>query len=113
MKGVSLAIETIIFIILAVTVLSVLLLFFTKTGGDAQTRTELLNQRDLLCGNFVQNNLKCTVGGQPQITSLLEVCGKLDAVNCPDGKNTIDSTAQSKCIQACCSLFCFGSSAKS
>ena len=51
-KGISLAIETIVFIILAVTVMSVLLLFFTKTVGDTQTPIDREKERIILCGKF-------------------------------------------------------------
>ena len=59
MKGVSIAMETIIYIILAIIVLTVLLYFLTSQAGPAQTRVELENQRNTLCGKYVKYDPTC------------------------------------------------------
>jgi hypothetical protein len=102
MKGISLAIETIIFIILAVTVLSVLLLFFTKTGGSSQTRVELEANRNIYCGNYISGDLQCKTDGK-SITVLdtkkfSETCGKLGVKGCP--------AISPECFSACCGIVC-------
>ena len=117
MKGVSLAIETIIFIILAVTVLSVLLLFLTGTGGPAQSRIELENKRNIICGDYVRAVPLCDNDGTgsgvkiKDLDKLKDICIKLGTVN-PEGKSPQekDPCSQSgdieKCYAACCRLFC-------
>ena len=108
MKGISLAIETIIFIILAVTVLSVLLLFFTKTGGESQSLVELQAKRDIYCGTYVQADPQCNRGGTDangkEIFSASDkekfrnVCSKLSVNTC--------GSASQDCFADCCKLFC-------
>ncbi|MBI4170133.1 MAG: hypothetical protein HY514_00420 [Candidatus Aenigmarchaeota archaeon] len=115
MKGVSLAIETIIFIILAVTVLSVLLLFLTGTGGPAQDRVALESNRNIICGDYVRAVPLCDNDGSgskiKDLNKLKDICIKLGAAN-PQGKTPAakDPCGQSgqveECYAACCRLFC-------
>ncbi len=101
MKGISIAMETIVYIILAVLVLTILLYFFTSQAGPAQDRTRLEEQRSNLCGLYSQQDVNCNnmnaVDASTR-TSLLGVCGKLTEPSCAAGQNY---DAQ-KCIQNCC-----------
>ena len=99
MKGVSIALETIIYIILAVMVLTVLLFFFTSQASPAQNRVELEKKRAQLCGKYIQYDNRCDQLSQVPATiatDLLGVCGKLDVRQCGAGGNNKD------CIQYCC-----------
>jgi hypothetical protein len=106
MKGISMAIETIIYIILAVTVLTVLLLFFTKTGGDSQTQVELQAKRNIYCSTYTSADPMCARQGTyangkeifsgTEKTKFSDVCVKLKAAGCPGDK----------CFASCCALFC-------
>ena len=105
-KGISLAIETIIFIILAVTVMSVLLLFFTKTGGEAQTRVDQEKDRIINCGRWTTQKPLCDSADKNQLTNLdvdkfIALCKKLDTPACTQtGKTSLE------CLKACCSTYC-------
>lgn len=101
MKGVSLAIETIIFIILAVTVLSVLLLFFTTVGTPPQNAIELEQKRVTMCGEYIRIWPHCDQLDNrfSNAAILANVCGKLKAANC-------DGTASSNCFAECCKTYC-------
>ncbi len=108
-KGISLAIETIVFIILAVTVLSVLLLFFTGTGGPAQTSVELENKRNIICGDYVRNYPKCDSPGTglKDIDKLPDICKKLGTIDPKEpAKKPCESGNPQECFVLCCRLFC-------
>ena len=67
MKGVSIAIETIIYLILAITVLSVLLFFFLTQAGPAQDQYTLEAKRQASCGAYTSVDFSCNgVNGQPK-----------------------------------------------
>lgn len=105
MKGISLAIETIIFIILAVTVMSVLLVFLGKTGGESQTEVSLLKDKEIYCGQYVMQNKMCkgATGDQNAISKLggtSGICAKLKVPECIIPNNN------ERCLPACCSMFC-------
>ncbi|MDI6721521.1 MAG: hypothetical protein QMD85_03960 [Candidatus Aenigmarchaeota archaeon] len=106
-KGVSLAIETIVFIILAVLVLTILLYFFTSQSGPAQQQVDLQRQRNQYCGEVVYKVPDCDetkitsdteLSGDPDkpYDKLKDVCDKLNL--CPSGGG-------SKCAKDCC-IFC-------
>lgn len=114
MKGISLAIETIIFIILGVTVLTVLLFFFTSFGGQSQHEFELQQQRHQWCGTYSKYNPTCERGVHdkyfPSSTSdtakkeILEMIGQAcKGLNVPGCTGLgIDNKASFECIQSCC-----------
>ena len=60
MKGVSLAIETIIILILAVSVLTVLLFFLRSQVGPAQDTATLLREQTSACSAYVGADPACT-----------------------------------------------------
>jgi len=110
MKGIALAIETIVFIILAVTVLSVLLFFFTSTGGQAQHEFELQQQRQMYCGRYANIDTACEQSGFDKVVqhdvplnakdkilpNILDACSKLRIS--PQHCGSISLA----CVQACC-----------
>jgi hypothetical protein len=113
MKGISLAIETIVFIILAVTVLTVLLFFFTATGGRSQYEFELQQKRHLYCGRYASIDQKCTQDGYQNVLNydkgkeqkdqilynIAQACTGLKLF--PQYCNTA-TKAELPCVQACC-----------
>jgi len=106
MKGISLAIETIIVIILAVTVLSVLLLFFTGTGGPAQNRVMAESQRTLMCGTYTSENPTCnpTATLTTPLPNLAKICKSVDVQSC---QGTLASaTDTGNCYKDCCATYC-------
>ena len=58
-KGVAIAIETVIFIILAVLVLTILLFFFTTQSGPAQQQITLQRERNEICSAVATKDPKC------------------------------------------------------
>src|SRR3989338_6783104 len=70
MKGVSLAIETIIYLILAVLVLMVLITFFLTQAGPAQDQYTLEAKRNSLCGAYVTNDFSCAGSGGNPVSSI-------------------------------------------
>jgi len=104
MKGVSLAIETIIYLILAVTVLTILLYFFLSQASPVETEFELRQKQATLCGRYVNVDPKCEGDGtNPKgdaavISELVKTCEKLgiDPSYCP--------TQNLHCIQVCCNV---------
>lgn len=99
MKGVSLAIETVVFIILAVLVLTILLFFFTSQSGPAQQEISLQRQRAEICGRIATADPKCeTFTGVFGMDKLITTCAGLKL--CTAGQ---DNEA---CVKKCCTIFC-------
>ena len=108
MKGVSLAIETIIILILAVSVLTVLLFFLRSQVGPAQDTATLLREQTSACSAYVGADPACTDATdatQESRTKLATACkglyrqgGSYSA--CSGGSPTPE------CIKACCRSFC-------
>jgi hypothetical protein len=103
MKGISIAIETIVYIILAVLVLTILLYFLTSQAGPAQTSIDNERNRDSLCGKYIGKDITCANPEKVDDTNiksqLFDVCKKIESFSC---KTSLDKT----CIQKCCSIFC-------
>jgi|GEM_PF-2217004 len=109
-KGVAIAIETVIFIILAVVVLTVLLLFFNTQAGTAQDKFKREAERTEFCRQYVQYDPAC--GNRDEVTGpnratilkgINEACGGLNVPNCQRGS---EQEASPECIRNCCSIFC-------
>ena len=109
MKGISIAIETIIYLILAITVLSVLLFFFLSQAGPSQDQFKLEADRNRFCGSYVSKDLTCAgKDGAPLtdvqsgiVTKIRSTCEELNRrfnFNYCKGDNTGDL----KCIRDCC-----------
>jgi len=105
-KGVSLSLETIVVLILAVLVLTVLLFFFSSQFYPAQTKIEQLNKQRDLCWQYVNNDPKCEGKGTGNtkepvttIVGLREVCKELGYKKCETSYSLV-------CVQECCAIFC-------
>ena len=70
MKGVSIAIETIVYLILAITVLSVLLFFFLTQAGPPQDQYTLEAKRNSLCGAYTSNDFSCVGKDNKPVASI-------------------------------------------
>lgn len=112
MKGISLAIETIIYLILAITVLSILLLFFLTQAGPAQDQYTLQAKRDRFCGTYTSLDFGCkgrSEGGTVQPVPVgTEVLNGIRSA-CVEMKrrfgypySNCDTSDYLKCIQQCC-----------
>jgi len=114
-KGLALPIETIIVIILAVTVLTVLVTFFlgvwgdkTKTIGDLEEQLtgdclSLISKSGGNCNYQTMNSAAKTVADRiynkmSSSTTSLEIC------SCPDTGNREDDIK--KCLSSCCATYC-------
>ena len=105
-KGVAIAVETIIYIILAVIVMTVLLIFFTGQAGPAQNRFQLETTRNNICGEYVSHNSACSATGHGEaaglvvgdkMTKLGDTCAQLSVAGC--SRNT---AASATCVKNCC-----------
>ena len=109
MKGMSMAIETIIYLILAITVLSVLLLFFLTQAGPAQDQYTLEANRNRFCGAYAVKDFACVgkdgtnaVDIDPKVLSGIgTACGELTR-RFNAGYTDCSGSASLKCIQECC-----------
>lgn len=112
MKGIALAIETIVFIILAVTVLTVLLFFFTSMGGQSQHEFELQQRRHQFCGKYASIDPKCEQKGFDKVKAYDQGKPDKDQIlkNIADAcvglklypQHCSGTTATLPCVQACC-----------
>ncbi|MBI4896186.1 MAG: hypothetical protein HY832_01425 [Candidatus Aenigmarchaeota archaeon] len=100
MKGISIAIETIVYIILAVTVLSILLFFFTSQAGPSRRDLDYQRIRNQYCGVYANQNPTCDQAKDAKLTD--EITKIKDAC-----KNLKICTTQPdhECILNCC-IFC-------
>jgi hypothetical protein len=109
MKGMALAIETVVYLILAVTVLSVAMYFFLSQAGPAQDQYTLESRRDSGCGVYVMQDFRCAgkegqpVASDPELLKKIgTACGELTrrfgfSYPCTSGQE-----ATLTCIQQCC-----------
>ncbi|MBI4163128.1 MAG: hypothetical protein HY513_05580 [Candidatus Aenigmarchaeota archaeon] len=99
MKGVAIAMETVIYLILAVTVLTVLLYFFTSQANPAQNRLELYRQQQDGCLAFAKQQKSCQEIDFPQKAQLEKTCRQLSEFqSC--------TTGGLNCLRECCRTFC-------
>lgn len=108
MKGVSLAIETIIYLILAIMVLAVLLLFFLTQAGPAQDQYKLEADRNRYCGTYTSLDFGCAgKGGQP-VDSASQDLRKNIGTTCKELSRRFgfaypcSDIADLTCIKQCC-----------
>ena len=110
MKGIALAMETMVYIILAVLVLAILLYFLTTNAAPLQNQAQLEEKRAKYCSMYVQHNSDCNnPGGVTQLGTdagktvvkddLLKTCDKIGISSCSVSASDRD---QAKCIQTCC-----------
>ena len=103
MKGMSLAIETVIVIILACIVLVALLFFFTGTFIPGSERAKAEMDRANYCQQYANFDSKCSdiKDGTKYIRqNLTETCPKLGYPCTDSGINGIE------CFQKCCEMYC-------
>src|SRR3989344_2602439 len=92
MKGVSLSIETIVILILAMIVHASLLIFVSPVFNEGQSRTSNELKRTRLCDAYVQDDPKCDGTGARDVDAqivqdLEETCrnlGKCESLNRDD-----------------------------
>jgi hypothetical protein len=109
MKGISIAIETVVYMILAVTVLSVALFFFLSQAGPSQDLYTLESKRDRYCMAYVSmdygcagKNGKVVDGTSPEVlknigSACLEMTRKFSY-----SYDACGESATLQCIQQCC-----------
>ncbi|MBI2172918.1 MAG: hypothetical protein HYT73_01760 [Candidatus Aenigmarchaeota archaeon] len=102
MKGVSLAIETVVFIILAVLVLTILLFFFTSQSGPAQQEISLQRQRAEICGRIATADPKCENFNGITSSDLNDLTDKV----CVGIKLCTAGEDDAACVKKCCTIFC-------
>ena len=104
MKGISLPINTVIIIALAVVVLVALFLFFT--GGFVPPKDDVLfrTEQTQLCTQHANDDPGCT-DGTSMDSRLVTVCSQLGFSSC--------TSASDACLQSCCRSVCSGISSGS
>jgi len=91
-KGMSLPVETVIVLVLAIIVLAALLLFFTGTFTPGADRIKLQQRQTDLCTTYVAADSECRKPPSETLTKdFNEVCGKLGLSTNP---------------ALCCSTYC-------
>ncbi len=110
MKGISIAIETIIYLILAITVLSVLLFFFLSQAGPSQDQFRLEADRTRYCGSYVSKDFACKgENGQPVdglqtglVDKIRTTCTELNRRFNFNYCTKEGTTTDLECIRDCC-----------
>lgn len=120
MKGVSLPIETIIILALAIIVLGVLIWFFTTSSTPAIELTKLKQDQSIWCSSYQQNNPDCDDTKHREmaadqnsniIPKIVEICSNL---NSKEGGYSSCTTSNLRpedanpCIKQCCRMYCGG-----
>jgi len=116
MKGMSLALETIVVLILSITVLTVLSFFFNKQFGEGATTIDLLSGQREACSAYVAQNQKCSAAGHSLVKNDVLVklnyyCGKIGnyrdclATTCTD-PSKCTKIVDDSCASQCCKLYC-------
>jgi len=98
MKGITFAIETILVLVLSVTVLSILLFFWLQSGNPSLEETDLIRQQNSYCSAYVLSyDPSCSGrpsdGYQNVVKQLGKVCSKLNDIrlsypSCAGKENT-------------------------
>ena len=106
MKGMALAIETIVVIVIAVLVLVALIAFFLGVFPGGQQQVELISRQTSLCSQYIREDPDCNspddVKNYDLKLELSDVCSQL---NHPCSRG---SSADAVCVSNCCSTFCTG-----
>jgi len=104
MKGIAIAVETIVYLILAVTVMTVALMFFLSQGGKAQTDFEIEAARNSACAAYQYFDPGCTSpsSATPDVKKAVsDACKKYSdrrGIGLVECNNPDDVT----CVQRCC-----------
>lgn len=111
MKGISIAIETIVYLILAVAVLSVLLPFFLMNATPGITQIELERQKNEYCTGYATNDPTCTgKNGNPVDTVKQDVINNI-RTTCLELNRHFSFSYKCDgdmltCIKNCCNIAC-------
>ena len=104
MKGISLSIETIVVIVLAVIVLTALLAFFLGIWNPNANEAQLQADKTRLCGRYSSLYPDCdNIGTDSEDLrrNISSVCSRLGFSSCFGG-----SPASISCIEQCCYIYC-------
>src|SRR3989344_8754875 len=106
MKGVSLSIETIVILILAVIVLAAMLIFLSGTTNPAAETLRATRIQTESCAAYVRNDPDCTDIGIQDVAvdvkqNIAEACNILQGYNECRGKSQADTA----CVRGCCKSF--------
>jgi hypothetical protein len=109
MKGIAIAMETIVYIILAVLVLGILIYFLTSQAGPVIRDSELQQKRAEYCSEYISHDPNCDNPNSESVKNVITVDGKGNLVNllttqvCPKIPGAGCSLTDAKtCIQNCC-----------
>ena len=104
----AIAMETVVYLILAVTVLSVALFFFLSVGGQPKHQFELEAQRSRFCGAYTLIDFECKGKDDKPVETdkdILEgigsACFELNRMNVGYYPDCVGS-ASLECIKKCC-----------
>ena len=109
MKGVSLSIETIVILILAVIVLAAMLVFFSGTTNPAADTLRATRMQTESCAAYVRKDPDCTDIGindvPPDVKQkIAEACNILQGYDECRGQPPTNIA----CVRSCCKTFCGG-----
>lgn len=114
MKGLSLPIQAVVFLIIAALVLTSMIMFYLSSGGGSQQNIANIAKQTDLCQQYTRHDLRCEDVDlfyddfdDPRISTeimvkIVEVCENLGNVEC----TSVSPDASLECIQVCCSNFC-------
>ncbi|MBI5347104.1 MAG: hypothetical protein HZB66_00660 [Candidatus Aenigmarchaeota archaeon] len=114
MKGFTLAVDTVVIIVVAGVVLLVILAFFKGSGSQGASQANLQQERTTICREYVQMDLNCdgtaddsSAAGKLKETrkKVVDICAKLGGyASCDDEKKGVVSG----CVHDCCGFLCMG-----
>jgi len=115
LKGIALSIETVVLIVLAAIVVTVLLAFLMGVINPADNEIKFLQKQQRACGEIVQIDPQCGVNRDgnvdPRISEV--VSDQLMAGNpppCSDERPSCNPTGSGSdvlnCLRSCCRTFC-------
>jgi hypothetical protein len=123
MKGVTLPIETIVILVLAIIVFGVLLWFFVLSSSPSMNIAQLKQQQSILCSSYQERNVYCSKSEHEnmvyssQIAKIIEICYQINLEdntypNCDEDLydnryNEEDQAGKGYyCVTECCHMFC-------
>ncbi len=101
-KGISLPVNMVIILIIAVIVLGVSLAFLLKVGSPGMDEAANRQLANKLCTQYVGKDPTCSDTSKADselLEKLAATCAKLNYTECLD-------IADVSCVKKCCSLFC-------
>lgn len=107
MKGISLAVESIVIFIIAAAVLAILLYFFMTTANPSINIIQLKGEQTKWCNSYTTNDPNCDESGFVDVTiqdELANVCERLNTVE--GGFDQCTGVFNIDCVKQCCKSFC-------